>query len=130
MVSNMDNILVQEINNFDWKLVSRLEELEKRNLGSKASINCWVIPVIIRYGKFIVAQKSKNDTDIIGVCELIRDWECIKKGVVKKLLGKLIDILRNENFKEVELTADPGNESAVSLNKSFGFKRFALRENE
>jgi len=141
----MDNILVQEINNFDWKLVSRLEELEKRNLGSKASINCWVIPVIIRYGKFIVAQKSKNDTDIIGVCELIRDWECInkiflfafyvdrdyrKKGVGKKLLGKVIDILRNENFKEVELTADPGNESAVSLYKSFGFKRFALRENE
>ncbi len=141
----MNNILIREINEFDWKLVSRIEKLEKRSLGSKASINRWVIPVIIRYGKFIVAQKGKNYSGIIGVCELIRDWEhkdkiflfafyvdrdYRKKGVGRKLLSKAVDILKGENFKEIELTVDPDNESAVSLYKKFGFKRIALRENE
>ena len=141
----MKDILIQEINNFDWKLISRIEKLEKRNLGSKASINRWVIPVIIRYGKLIVAQKGKNDSDIIGVCELIRDWEHKgkififafyiernhrKKGIGKKLLGEVVDILKDEGFTEVELTVDPDNESAVGLYKRFGFKKVALRENE
>jgi ribosomal-protein-alanine N-acetyltransferase len=141
----MDDILIREINDFDWKSVSRIEKLEKRNLGSKASINCWVIPVIIRYGKFIVAQKSKNNSDIIGVCELIKDWRCKskiflfsfyidrdyrKKGIGRKLLNKSIEILRDENLKEVELTVDPDNKSAVGLYKELGFKRVALRKNE
>ena len=141
----MNDLLIREINGFDWKLVSRIEKLEKRNLGSKASINRWVIPVIIRYGKLIVAQKGKNDPDIIGVCELIRDWEYKnkvfvfsfyidrdyrKKGVGRKLLGKVVDILKDEGFAEVELTVDPDNESAVGLYRRFGFKKVALRENE
>jgi hypothetical protein len=64
----MNSIFIQEIKGVDWKLVSRIGKLEKKNLGSKASINQWVIPVIIRYGKFIVAQKSMDSSDIIGVC--------------------------------------------------------------
>ena len=141
----MKNILIQEINSFEWKLISRIEKLEKRNLGSEASINRWVIPVIIRYGKFIVAQKGESDSDIIGVCELIRDCKSKgrififsfyidrdyrKKGIGKKLLGEVVDILKYEGFAEVELTVDPDNESAVGLYKRFGFKKVALRENE
>jgi ribosomal protein S18 acetylase RimI-like enzyme len=141
----MKDILIKEINDFDWKLISRIEKIEKRNLGGKASVNRWVIPVIIRYGKFIVAQKGKNDSDIIGVCELIRDYKLKdrififsfyvdrdyrKKGIGKKLLGKVIGILKDEGFVEVELTVDPDNKSAVVLYKGFGFKKVASREDE
>jgi ribosomal protein S18 acetylase RimI-like enzyme len=141
----MDDILVSQISDFDWRLIRRIEKLENRNLGNKASINCWVIPVIIRYGKFIVAQKGKEDPDIIGVCELIRDWEYKnkaflfsfyidrkyrKKGVGKKLLGGAIKILKNEDFKEIELTIDPGNKKALDLYKNFGFKRIGVRKDE
>ena len=59
----MNSIFIQEIKAADWKLVSRIVKLEKKNLGSEASINQWVIPVIIRYGKFIVAQKSRDGSD-------------------------------------------------------------------
>lgn len=141
----MENIIISQINDFDWKLISRIEKIEKRNLGNKASINCWVIPVIIRYGKFIVAQKSKEDPDIIGVCELIRGWKYKdkaflfsfyidrkyrKKGVGKKLLGETINILKDEGFKELELTVESDNKSAVSLYKQFGFKKVGLRKDE
>ncbi len=141
----MNSIFIQEIKGADWKLVSRIVKLEKKNLGSEASINQWVIPVIIRYGKFIVAQKSRDGSDIIGVCELIRSWkddskafihsfyidkEYRKKGIGRKLLGKVIDILKDENFKEIELTVDPGNKIASRLYKDFGFGRIDFRENE
>ena len=141
----MKDILIKEINNFDWKLISRLEKLEKRNLGSKASINRWVIPVIIRYGKLIVAQKGESDSDIIGVCELIKDCKSEgrififsfyvdrdyrRKGAGRRLLSKVVDILKDEGFEEVELTVDSNNKSAASLYKRFGFKKIALREDE
>lgn len=141
----MDNIFIREIKSFDWKLISRIEKLEKRNWGDEASINRWVIPVIIRYGKFIIAEKAENSADIIGVCELLRDWKLKdrvflfsfyidkdyrSKGIGRSLLGKALDILRNKNFREIELTVDPGNENAVSLYKGFGFKRVTLRKNE
>lgn len=141
----MNSIFIQEIRGVDWKLVSRIGKLEKKNLGSKASINQWVIPVIIRYGKFIVAQKSMDSSDIIGVCELIRSWkdkntafiysfyidkEYRKKGIGRMLLGKVIDILKNDDFKEIELTVDPGNKAASQLYKDFGFKKIILRKNE
>lgn len=141
----MDSIFIQEIKGVDWKLVSRIGELEKKNLGSKASINQWVIPVIIRYGKFIVAQKSRDSSDIIGVCELVRSWkdkntafihsfyidkEYRKNGIGRMLLGKVIDILKDENFEEIELTVGPGNKTASQLYKDFGFKKIILRKNE
>lgn len=141
----MESIVIREIKGIDWRLVGRLERLEKRNLGRRASINRWVIAVIIRYGKFIVAQKSGNDSDIIGVCELIRSWKSRnsafihsfyvdkgyrKKGVGKKLLQEVIANLKNDGFREIELTVDPGNKAANRLYKSFGFKRIDFRKNE
>ncbi|MBA7568061.1 hypothetical protein ES708_09781 [subsurface metagenome] len=141
----MNSVFIQEIRDVDWKLVSRIGKLEKKNLGSEASINQWVIPVIIRYGKFIVAQKSRDSSDIIGVCELIRSWkdkntafihsfyidkEYRKKGIGRVLLGRVIDILKNDDFKEIELTVDPGNKTTNQFYKDFGFKKIILRKNE
>ncbi len=141
----MNDVFIQEIDDFDWELISRIEKLEKRNLGSGASINRWVIPVIIRYGKFIIAKKSKNGSDIIGVCELIRNWavknkvfifsfyidrDYRKKEIGKKLLQKVINILKDENFKEIELTVDPENKAAARLYRGFGFKRINFRKDE
>ncbi len=141
----MNDIFIQEINDFDWKLISRIEELEKRNWGSEASINRWVIPVIIRYGRFIIAKKSETEPDIIGVCELIKDWtekgkafifsfyidrDYRKREIGKKLMQKVINILKDEDLKEIELTVDPDNEAAVRLYSDFGFKRINLRKDE
>lgn len=98
----MDNIIFQEIKNVDCDMVEKIVKLERRNLGEDASVNEWVIPVIIRYGKLIVAKKHRepirsesrksriskgaikendikesivdksDNTEIIGVCEIIK----------------------------------------------------------
>ncbi|HEY4696215.1 MAG TPA: GNAT family N-acetyltransferase [Candidatus Hydromicrobium sp.] len=141
----MNEVVILEIKSVDRKLVRMIERLERRNLGREASINQWVIPVIIRYGKFIVAQKSGNDSNIIGVCELIRSWKSENsafihsfyvdkgyrgKGIGQKLLQEVISNLKNDGFREIELTVDPGNKAANRLYKKFGFKRIDFRKNE
>ncbi len=141
----MENIFYKEIKDFDWELTERVVKLEKKNLGRELSINQWVIPVVIRYGKFIAAVNSNDDSDIIGVCEIIKNWEKEKsafihsfyvdkeyrnKGIGKNLLKKVIDILENEGFRTVELTIDPDNEVAIHLYSEAGFKKIGFRKSE
>lgn len=147
------NIDIEEILNFDYKLVNSIKVLEERNLGKKASINEWVIPVIIRYGKMVVAIKKeekkegtiKDSLEIVGVCELIKSWRdkgkafihsfyvdrnFRSKGIGKKLLSKVIEMLKAENIKGIELTVDPKNEVAINLYRSFGFGIVEYRKDE
>ena len=132
----MLEIEIKTIKDFNLSLIENIKKLEIENLGKAAAINEWQIPVIIRYGKFIVVQ-LKRSGKIIGACEIIREWNeariafihsfyiCSKyraQGIGKKLLKNALDILRDENFGQVELTVAAENKVAVSLYESFGFK--------
>ena len=140
----MIDVNIVEIKNFDNKLIARVKELENKNLGSEASINEWIIPVIIRYGKLAVVQKA-DDGEIIGVWELIKNWddnqsafvhsfyidrEFREQGVGKIFLSKIISMLKAENLKTIELTVDPENEAALKLYKEYGFTVIDLRKDE
>ena len=140
----MPDISINEIKSFDYKLIDEIKTLEKENLGNEASINQWIIPVIIRYGKLIAAQR-KSDNKIIGVCELVKNWYDAKsafihsfyidkgfrsKGIGNKLLRGVISILKKESLESVELTVDPENMAAISLYKKFGFILVGLEKDE
>ena len=140
----MLEIEIKTIKDFNPELIENIKKLEIENLGNDAAINEWQIPVIIRYGKFIVAQLKKNGK-IIGVCEILREWKetravfihsfyvCVgyrNQGIGKKLLKSTLDILRDENFEQVELTVDAENKAAVNLYKGFGFKAKETRLDE
>ncbi|MHB1346434.1 MAG: hypothetical protein ACYCXK_02980, partial [Candidatus Humimicrobiaceae bacterium] len=77
----MNNIAVEEIKDFDLDFILKIKKLEIENLGRLSGINEWLIPVIIKYGKLIIAvQKAECTSEgrkdiIIGVNELIRCWE-------------------------------------------------------
>ena len=138
------SVVIEEVKDFDCKLLEVIKNLEKKNLGSEASINEWVIPVIIRYGKVVLIKKSENG-EIIGVCEMVKKWsDCgtvfihsfyINKeyrglGIGKKFLIGIINILKRDKLKYVELTIDPGNRAACSLYKRLGFTVKEVRNNE
>ncbi len=138
------NIVIEEIKDFDHKLVEVIKNLEKKNLGREVSINEWVIPVIIRYGKIILIKKNKNG-EIMGVCEMVKKWsdrdtafihsfyinkEYRRLGIGKKFLIGIINILKRDKLKYVELTIDPGNRAACSLYKRLGFTVKEVRNNE
>jgi ribosomal protein S18 acetylase RimI-like enzyme len=147
----MENVFFHEIKDVDWKVVDRIAELEKRNFGKDAAINQWVIPVIIRYGKLIVASKDNDGAEgnngygIIGACEIIKSWEedstafihsfyidkeYRNKSIGKRLLQEVIDILKSSSIEIVELTVNPANEPAIKLYRGAGFKKTGFRKNE
>jgi ribosomal protein S18 acetylase RimI-like enzyme len=138
------NIVIEEVKDFDCKLVEVIKNLEKKNLGREASINEWVIPVIIRYGKVILIKKNKNG-EIIGVCEMVKKWsdcdtafihsfyinkEYRRLGIGKKFLIGIINILKRDKLKYVELTIDPCNKAACGLYERLGFTVKEVRNNE
>ncbi len=125
------------------KLLEELKNLEIDNLGLDASVNEWVLPIIARYGKFIVARIYSDK--VVGVCQLFRKWDNINtafihsfyveknyrnKGVGKKLLSEIIHILKNDKISKIELTVSPENDIALKLYKNFGFKVSTLKKNE
>jgi ribosomal protein S18 acetylase RimI-like enzyme len=132
----MLEIEIKTIKDFNLSLIENIKKLEIENLGNDAAINEWQIPVIIRYGKLIVAQLKKS-SKIIGVCEILREWKETRvafihsfyicsgyraQGIGKKLLKGTLDILKDENFDQVELTVDAANKSAVRLYEGLGFE--------
>jgi ribosomal protein S18 acetylase RimI-like enzyme len=140
----MLEIEIKAIKDFSLSLIENIKKLEIENLGNDAAINEWQIPVIIRYGKFIVARLKKSGK-IIGVCEILREWQKDRvafihsfyicsgyraQGIGKKLLKDTLDILRDENFEQVELTVDAENREAVNLYESFGFIVKEARKDE
>ena len=134
------------LKSFDASLIAKLIKLEIDNLGREAAMNQWHLPVIIRYGKFIIAENEHGD--IIGVCEMLRSWgppgqlpgafihsfyieeACRHRGIGKKLLENVIEILKKDGFKSVQLTVDPDNKPALSLYGSFGFEKKLLEIGE
>jgi ribosomal protein S18 acetylase RimI-like enzyme len=139
----MKGIFVKHVKDPDPGLVEALCRMEVGNLGQEAAINQWVLPVIIRYGKLFIAVNNKDN--LIGVCEIIRsypipstafihsfyiDGKFRDKGIGKILLEKVLDELKSDLFKEVQLTIDPDNRAASRLYRSFGFKKKGTRKDE
>jgi len=139
----MEDIFVKHVKDPDSGLVEELCRMEVENLGQEAAINQWVLPVIIRYGRLFIAVD--NGDSLIGVCEIIRsylvpstafihsfyiDGKFRNKGIGKILLEKVLDELKSDSFKEVQLTVDPDNGAAPRLYRSFGFKKKDTRNDE
>ncbi|HAX17534.1 MAG TPA: hypothetical protein DCY00_02925 [Actinobacteria bacterium] len=146
---DMDDISIKVLNDINPDITLELKKLEISNLGRSASINEWVIPVFIKYGKIIVAVKNTGKSPgqkekIIAVNELIRKWDdpgtvfihsfYVKKSFRKKGIGSLllkesIRIMKEEKIKKIELTVDPGNFQAIRLYKKFDFEKTDYIEN-
>ncbi len=147
-IGGTDQVLISfsVLKNFDAGLISKLIKLEIDNLGEEAAINQWQLPVIIRYGKFVVAKNERGD--IIGVCEMLRQWgqpgqapeafihsfyieeEYRRRKIGKNLLENVINMLKKDSFKSVRLTVAPDNKPAINLYESFGFERKLLEIGE
>jgi ribosomal-protein-alanine N-acetyltransferase len=52
------------------------------------------------------------------------------RGIGKNLLENVIDILKKEGFKSVQLTVGPDNNSALKLYSGFGFEKKELEIGE
>jgi ribosomal-protein-alanine N-acetyltransferase len=142
----LENISIKVIQKPVLDTIIELKKLERENLGRDASINEWVIPVIIKYGKLITVVETKNYKGsilerIIAVNELIRKWNSFdtafihsfyvaknfrNKGVGSFLLKESINLLKKDGIKKIELTVASDNIYAVHLYEKFGFKKIGF----
>lgn len=135
----MEDILIRHINEFSPRLIRELCRLEIENLGEEASLNQWVLPVLVRYGLVTLAEIG-SEHEIAGICQTIRSYRAPSNAFIHSiyvrphhrgkhigslLLEKVIDRLKQDDLRRVQLTVDPGNKAAVSMYTSAGFKRSA-----
>jgi len=139
----MDNIAIKVLSKVEPEIILELKKLEIENLGRDASINEWIIPVFIKYGKVIVVVKKykyrfHKKEKIIAVNEILKKWDdqktafihsfYVKKafrnlGIGGFLLKESIDILKKENIEKIELTVAPDNHTAIKLYEKYNFKK-------
>ena len=140
----MERITTRHIYEFDPELIRDLCKLEIENLGKEASVNQWVIPVLIRYGLVTIAEKVP-EMEIAGVCQVIRSYRdpCAAfihsfyirprlrgRHIGSMLLAKVLEKVRSDGFDSIYLTVDEENLPAVSLYKSAGFRRKSVLNDE
>jgi ribosomal protein S18 acetylase RimI-like enzyme len=140
----MEDIIIKHIEDFNTDFIEELCRLEIENLGKEASVNQWVLPVLIRYGLVSIAEKLPHG-ETAGVCQVLRGYRnpslafiysfYIRPHLRGRRIGRLLleGVLKKlitENIEKVELTVDPDNIPAASLYTSTGFKRIVTRKDE
>ncbi len=138
---NNERITIERVTEFDSQLIDELSQIEAGAFNDGA-LNRWTFPVLIRHGAVFLL---KCDGKICGVADIIKDWTDPKlafivgfaikegergKGLGYKLLSGIIDELRGNGIKKIQLTVDPKSERAVSLYRKAGFKQLAELANE
>ena len=132
----------ERVESFDMALLERLEAIEKGAFG-EGGLNPWVMVPFIRHGEVYVI--SNQDRFIGGVAEYMRDFTLPERaylfglsvdgqlqgqGLGSQLLLESLAALQARYLKEVELTVDPRNETAVALYEKIGFQRLDYRTDE
>ncbi len=133
--------MIELVQNAEPALMKRLVELEISAFGD-GGLNEWHLIPLIRHGRVFIIRK---DEEISGLIQYMLDWECPQKaymvgvstdrncrgqGLGSTLLQESFKRLYQENIKEIELTVDPDNITAVALYEKLGFEVIELRKNE
>ena len=133
---------VELLENVDLTLLQRLVRLEKEAFDV-GGLNEWNIVPFIRHGRVYVAKEQQ---DIIGLIEYMRDWDNPQKSylvgvsIAKEMRGQglgtillhtSLQLLKKENIEEVELTVDPENLAAIKVyEEKLGFVKKDFRLDE
>jgi ribosomal-protein-alanine N-acetyltransferase len=134
--------MIEWIQTVEPELVKRLVRLEETAFGH-GGLNEWHLVPLIRHGRVYIVRKNQ---EIVGLIQYMLDWNYPQKaymvgvsidtewrgrGVGTELLKESFIRLQQDNIKEIELTVDPQNISAVTLyEKKLGFVITELRDNE
>ncbi|MCL6471676.1 MAG: GNAT family N-acetyltransferase [Firmicutes bacterium] len=136
-----ERISVERITNFNPQLVAELTQIEAEAFG-EGGLNYWTFPVLIRHGAVYVLRCNKT---ICGVADVIKDWIDPElafivgfsiregergRGLGYRFLTGIIEELRGDGIRKIQLTVDPKSERAIRLYRKAGFKQIAKLTDE
>lgn len=129
----------------DTELLNKIVELEDEVFG-EASVGNWNIKPFARYGKVYakIFTNENGEKEIVSAIEVLSSFDrklayiygvstnpkFSNKGFATELLKVVLEDLKKENIKYVELTAEIENKIAVHLYEKLDFKVVEILENE
>jgi len=130
----MQNLLIRELREQD---VADILKIEKESFTEPWSEELLKREVSLPFSRFLVAEGSGR---VVGyliawivdrTCDVNRIAvlpEYRRKGVGKRLLGKLLEMCSEEGVEEIFLEVKESNIAAVKLYEGFGFKKIGIRK--
>lgn len=131
-------IKIERLNAKDKNLLKRIYLYEEKIFG-KAGVGQYNISPFTKYGRTYAIY---DEIDVISVIEVLQSNDTVyiygvstnlkyqNMGYAKKLLNFVLNDLKKNNFKFVELTVTIENIKAIKLYESFEFKVKEILENE
>ncbi len=131
---------VIEVVDLDLPLLEKLVILEEEAFG-RGGLNEWTLPVFVKYGKVFLLKKGN---EILGLSQILKSWhdsECAfivgfsltkkhrGKGFGKWFFTEILEALKKDRIKQVQLTASLDNLPALRLYKKLGFIKIGEKAN-
>lgn len=140
---NLNNLKAYLVQDFDMNLLKNMVDFGL-NIFGELGMNEWGLVPQIRHGSVYVLKKE-DQTNIVGLAILMRDWENAEKvylfdyaiqtemqgyGIGRQFLKVISDSLMDQGFSKMSLTVDVENEPAIRLYKHIGFNPVEYSPNE
>ena len=120
--------------------IAGIAALEAAAFG-RGGLNEWHLPVIARHGRLYALEASGA---VVGAASIIRDWRSDKaylidlvidekargRGWGRLLMARVIEDLKGERVRQLELTVAPENTAVVELYTNLGFVETGRYPNE
>ncbi len=123
-------------------VVEAVTALEETTFG-RGGLNEWHLPAIIRQGRLYVARADETKI-VVGAASLIRSWETgiaflldlavarewQRRGVGRRLMAAVVEGLKRDGIRCLELTVAPENGPALALYNGLGMTKAAYLPEE
>lgn len=123
-------------------IIESVTALEENAFG-RGGLNEWHLPVIARQGRLYVARANETKV-VVGAASLIRSWETgiaflfdlavarewRRRGVGRRLMAAVVEELKRDGIRCLELTVAPENGPALALYNGLGMTKAAYLPEE
>lgn len=132
-----ESVVVEIVTDPTPTVIEAVAALEESTFG-RGGLNEWHLPVIARRGRLYIARVG--ETEMVGAASLIRSWEDSaaflfdlvverewrRRGVGRRLMTAIVEGLKTDGIRRLELTVAPENDAALALYRGFGLNETAF----
>lgn len=117
---------VELLEKVELSFITQLVKLEQEAFGI-GGMNEWHLVPFIRHGRVYIGRQKD---EVVGLIQYMRDWNKPQKaylmgvsigqewrgqGLGTMLMHTTLELLKEENIQEVELTVEPSNSAAIKI---------------
>ena len=129
------------IKNPDFEVRKKIIEIEQEAFEGAGNVDLWIVKALIRYGMVFVVEEDDKIVCIVEYMQIFNKKSLFlygistlkryrHKGYANYILNETEKILKDLDYKEIELTVAPENEIAINLYKKHNYIQEKFLEDE